>query len=209
MSDNDAAIMEADGERLPRKGQKRAAIIVVVAVVAIFAVLFGWRALRNSAPPPPAPPPTAVVAAVATPTTVPDALEAVGTLRAVREVMLAPEVAGRVAAIRFSGGQYVGAGAALVQLYDGPERADRQAAVARAELARVLLARSRELVPSGANRAKCSSSGRPNTPRRSRLCASSMRDWCRSGWPRRSRACWACGRSILGSTSIRGTRSPR
>jgi multidrug efflux system membrane fusion protein len=64
--------------------------------------------------------------------------------------MLAPEVAGRVSAISFSGGQHVGAGATLVQLYDGPERADRAAAVAKAEFARIQLARSRQLVPSGA-----------------------------------------------------------
>lgn len=133
-----------------RRPQLRPTIMVVVAVIAIFALLFAWRAWRNSAPLPPAPPPTLVVAAIAVPTTVPDALEAVGSLRAVREVMLAPEVAGRVATIRFTGGQYVGAGTTLVQLYDGPERADRQAAVARAELARVQLARSRQLVPTGA-----------------------------------------------------------
>lgn len=150
MSGYDAAMTE-DGEGQPARGrQRRAAVIVVVAVIAIFVLLFAWRALRNSTPPPPAPPPTSVVAAVATPTTVPAALEAVGSLRAVREVMLAPEVAGRIAAIRFTGGQYVGAGATIVQLYDGPERADRAAALAKAEFARVQVARSRQLVPTGA-----------------------------------------------------------
>jgi membrane fusion protein, multidrug efflux system len=64
--------------------------------------------------------------------------------------VLAPEVAGRIADIRFTGGQYVRAGATLVQLYDGPERADRAAAQASADFARLQLARSRQLVPSGA-----------------------------------------------------------
>ena len=150
MSDGDAVTIERETGEPARRSQVRPAIAVLIAVAAIFALLFGWRALRNAAPPPSAPPPTSVVAAVVTTTQVPSALEAVGSLRAVREVMLAPEVAGRVSAINFQGGQYVGAGATLVQLYDGPERADRQAAAARAEFARLQLARSRQLAPSGA-----------------------------------------------------------
>ncbi len=150
MSGNDGVVTEYDESPPARTSQLRPAIIVLLVVLAVFALLFGWRAWRNSAPPPPAPPPTGVVATVAAPTTVPAALEAVGSLRAVREVMLAPEVAGRVASIRFTGGQYVGAGATLVQLYDGPERADRAAALAKAQFARLQLARSRQLVPTGA-----------------------------------------------------------
>lgn len=157
MSGHDSTGVERDTNEVEdgqnaaqRKQSRRPAIIVVAAVIAIFVLLFAWRAWRNSAPPPPAPPPTEVVATIAVPTTVPATLDAVGSLRAVREVMLAPEVAGRVAAIRFTGGQYVGAGATLVQLYNGPERADRAAAVARAEFARLQLARTRQLVPSGA-----------------------------------------------------------
>lgn len=149
MPDSDTGAAD-DAGGPSRRAQLRPAIIVVVAVVAVFALLFGWRAWRHAAPPPPAPPPTSVVATVVAPTVVPASLDAVGSLRAVREVVLAPEVAGRIAAIRFSGGQYVGAGATLVQLYDGPERADRQAALAKAEFARVQLARSRELAPTGA-----------------------------------------------------------
>lgn len=145
-------IVSEDGEASDeqRSRQVRQGIIVVVGVLLIFALLFGWRAWRNAAPPPPAPPPTAVVATVVNPTQVPSALSAVGSLRAVREVMLAPEVAGRITAIRFSPGQRVSAGATVVQLYDAPERADRAAAVARARFARAQLARTRELVPTGA-----------------------------------------------------------
>lgn len=155
MSRDDREVTEHDGGERPAhrfspRSQARPAILVLVAVIAIFVLLFAWRAWRNAAPPPAAPPPTAVVAAVVAPTSVPAALEAVGSLRAVREVMLAPEVAGRVAAIGFTGGQYVGAGATVVQLYDGPERADRAAAAAKAQFARLQLARSRELAPSGA-----------------------------------------------------------
>jgi multidrug efflux system membrane fusion protein len=130
--------------------QVRQAVIVIGAVVAIFVVLFLWRTWLNAAPPPQAPPPTPVVATVVGPANVPASLDAVGSLRAVREVMLAPEVAGRVTAIRFTAGQRVGAGATLVELNSAPEYADRAAAVAKAELARLQLARSRQLVPAGA-----------------------------------------------------------
>jgi multidrug efflux system membrane fusion protein len=95
-------------------------------------------------------PPVPVSTIVVTPTDVPAALEAVGSLRAVREVVLAPEVAGRVTAIRFVAGARVGAGELLVQLFDAPERADRAAAQAKADFAGLQLARSNELAPSGA-----------------------------------------------------------
>jgi multidrug efflux system membrane fusion protein len=150
MSADDAVATEHEDDAPPVRPQRRATILVVVVVVAIFALLFAWRAWRTVAPPHQAPPPTSVVATVVEPTTVPSALEAVGSLRAVREVMLSPEVAGRVSAIAFSGGQHVGAGKMLVQLFDDPERADRAAAAAKAEFARIQLARSRKLVPSGA-----------------------------------------------------------
>lgn len=130
--------------------QARQVLLVLLAVVIVFALLFAWRSWRNAAPPPAAPPPTAVVATIVSPTEVPAALTAVGSLRAVREVMLAPEAAGRVTAIRFSPGQNVGAGALLVQLFDGPERADRAAAQANARFTELQLKRTRELVPSGA-----------------------------------------------------------
>lgn len=128
----------------------RQAVLAVGLIVLVFALLFVWRSWRNAAPPPAERPPTTVTATFVEPRDVPAALQAVGSLRAVQEVMLAPEVAGRVTAIRFQPGARVGAGAPLVQLFDGPERADRAAAVAKADLARVQLARSRELAPSGA-----------------------------------------------------------
>lgn len=139
-----------DGERRAPVLPLRQTIIVLGAVALVFVLLFGWRAWRNAAPAPGAPPPTGVAAAVVAKVDVPAALEAVGTLRAVREVTLSPEVAGRITAIRFAAGQRVGAGAVLLVLNDGPERADRAAAAAKAEFARLQLARTRQLVPGGA-----------------------------------------------------------
>jgi len=55
----------------------------------------------------------------------PRALHAVGELEAVRQVQLAPEVAGRISRINFSSGQAVKAGQVLVQINDEPEQAER------------------------------------------------------------------------------------
>jgi multidrug efflux system membrane fusion protein len=146
--DEQPSIEDSDGRERSRK--IRQIVIVLGAVAAIFVLLFLWRSWLDAAPPPAAPPPTTVVATVVSPTSVPAALEAVGSLRGVREVMLAPEVAGRITGISFTPGQSVGAGTTLVRLNDGPERADRAAAAAKAEFSRLQLARSRELVPTGA-----------------------------------------------------------
>lgn len=124
--------------------------IALVAATALFGALFLLRGWLNAAPPPMVPPPTPVVATIVRPTSVPNALSAVGSLRAVREVILAPEVAGRITGLGFEGGGHVRAGAVLVQLYDGPERADRAAALAQAVLARQQLARSSGLLATGA-----------------------------------------------------------
>jgi multidrug efflux system membrane fusion protein len=83
-------------------------------------------------------------------TDAPVSLDAIGSLRAVQEVVLAPEVAGRVVDIRFVAGTTVRAGELLVTLNDGPERADRSAAQARAAFAEAQMKRSEELSSSGA-----------------------------------------------------------
>lgn len=133
----------------PRR-QARALMLAALAVAVLFAALFAWRTLRHAAPAQAAPPPVAVAAARLQPIDAPRELRAVGALRAVREVRLAPEVAGRVVEIRFEAGAPVRAGDVLVQLYDAPEQADRIAAQARAELARAQYARARTLAATGA-----------------------------------------------------------
>jgi multidrug efflux system membrane fusion protein len=127
----------------------RGLIIVLLVVVVLFAGLFGWRRARTAAPPQSAPPATAVSAMVVRPQSAPVGLESVGTLQAVHQVMLAPETTGRVIAIRFEGGARVGVGEVLVQLDDSPERADRAAAQAKAEFARLQYERSQRLRTTG------------------------------------------------------------
>jgi len=133
----------------PRR-QARALMLAAIIIAALFAALAAWRTLRHATPAQAAPPPVAVAATRLQPVDAPASLRAVGTLRAMREVRLAPEVAGRVVDIRFEAGSPVQAGDVLVQLYDAPEQADLLAAQARAELARAQYARARALSATGA-----------------------------------------------------------
>ena len=130
--------------------QSRTILVTVVLLALVLGGLFLWRAARTDPGQPPERQPVPVAATIVTPRDVPASLEAVGTLSAVRSVTLSPEVAGRVTAIRFEAGDYVQSGELLVQLFDAPERADRQAAIARAEFTRTQVARSEELAPTGA-----------------------------------------------------------
>lgn len=133
-----------------RGSQWRTVAITVIVLVAVLGALFLWRTIRLNPVEPDPPPAIQVVAAVIVPRQAPVSIETVGTLSGTREVTLAPEVPGRVSAIAFEAGQWVRKGALIVQLFDGPERADRRAAAARAEFARIQLDRSEELAPSGA-----------------------------------------------------------
>ncbi len=130
--------------------QRRAIFLTVLILVLILGGLFLWRSVRTGQAGDWQQPPVVVAAMQVRAQEVPASLEAVGSLTAVREVMLSPEVAGRVSAIRFQAGAQVAAGALLVQLFDGPERADRQAAQARASFAGIQVARSEQLAPTGA-----------------------------------------------------------
>ncbi|MBO9525516.1 MAG: efflux RND transporter periplasmic adaptor subunit [Sphingobium yanoikuyae] len=128
----------------------RTMLLTIVLLFVLMGTLYlwrGWRASQAQAWQPQAIP---VAAMVVQSRDIPAALEAVGSLRAVREVTLSPEIAGRVSAIHFEAGQPVGAGALLVQLFDGPERADHRAAQAKAAFAGIQVARSQELAPTGA-----------------------------------------------------------
>jgi membrane fusion protein, multidrug efflux system len=126
-----------------------AVLVTAVVVAALATGLFAPRGRRQAVAAQHEAAPVAVAATVVQPTEVPAALETVGSLRAVREVVLAPELAGRIVTLHFESGARVKAGDRLVQLYDAPERADRAAAEARASLARSELARSVNLASTG------------------------------------------------------------
>ncbi|HHG4644870.1 TPA: efflux RND transporter periplasmic adaptor subunit [Pseudomonas aeruginosa] len=125
-------------------------VISVIGLVVVFGLLYAWRATRSGGAEHQAMPPMPVSTMRAAPRNVAGELQAVGSLQAVREVLLAPDTSGRVTAINFDAGQFVKEGTVLVQLYDAPEQADRAAAAAKADFAQLQLRRSQELAPTGA-----------------------------------------------------------
>jgi multidrug efflux system membrane fusion protein len=129
----------------------RAFLIAVIGLACLFGLAYVVRALRQGhAPAMATPPPLPVPAIRVVAEPLPQALDAIGSLQAVRQVVLASEVAGRVVAIRFASGDEVPAGTLLVRLYDAPEQADRAVAQSRARFADLQFRRSQQLVPAGA-----------------------------------------------------------
>ncbi len=124
--------------------------ISVIGLVVVFGLLYAWRTVRSSGAENHTMPPLPVSTIRAETRSVGDELQAVGSLQAVREVLLAPDTSGRVTAIYFDAGQTVKEGTVLVQLYDAPEQSDRAAASAKADFAQLQLKRSQELAPTGA-----------------------------------------------------------
>jgi multidrug efflux system membrane fusion protein len=92
-----------------------------------------------------APPPTPVAAVEVVTKAVPNYLDGIGSVRAVHQVTVSPEVSGRVVKIMFESGQSVQAGDPLLQLNDEPEQADLTNFQAQARLAQVTLDRNRKL----------------------------------------------------------------
>lgn len=75
-----------------------------------------------------------------------DDAEAVGSLRSIQNVMLRPEVAGRVLGIGFADGAKVRAGQMLVQMDDTLQRAEVQQSLAQVAVARANHKRNMDLV---------------------------------------------------------------
>ena len=75
-----------------------------------------------------------------------DDAEAVGSLRSSQNVMLRPEVAGRVLSLGFADGARVRAGQVLVQMDDTLQRAEVQQSLAQMSIARANHKRTQELV---------------------------------------------------------------
>jgi multidrug efflux system membrane fusion protein len=135
----------------PSSNRAWKALAVAIALIATVVVLLGfWRASRSGGPGWRPPEAIDVVAMRMSAEPAPARLEALGEVRAVRQVMLSSEVSGRVAMIGFEPGQRVKAGAVLLRLDDAVEQADLAAAHAGAVFARQRLERASELAASGA-----------------------------------------------------------
>jgi multidrug efflux system membrane fusion protein len=98
--------------------------LVLAAIVAAFALYHRFEKAQIASFMARPLPPTPISAVVAEVHPVPKSLPGIGTLQAVRQVMVAPEVGGMVTQILFTPGTTVAAGDPLVQLNDAPERAD-------------------------------------------------------------------------------------
>ncbi|MBZ8142156.1 efflux transporter periplasmic adaptor subunit [Rubrivivax gelatinosus] len=128
----------------------RSLAVAAVLVAVVAAALWAWRGSRASGGGYKPPAAIDVVALPLRPEPAADQLQALGELRAVRQVSLASEAAGRVVAIGFVAGQSVRAGAALLDLDDSSEQADLLAAQAAAQFARQQWQRAGELASTGA-----------------------------------------------------------
>jgi membrane fusion protein, multidrug efflux system len=92
------------------------------------------------------PPPTPVVAVRARTEVVSQTLGGIGTLAAVRQVTVSPEVGGRVTRIAFTAGARVRAGEPLVQLNDATEQSELRGFRAQAKLVETNLGRAQALL---------------------------------------------------------------
>jgi membrane fusion protein, multidrug efflux system len=91
------------------------------------------------------PPPAEISAVVATTEAVPHFANGIGSLAAVRQVTVTPEVGGRITEIDFESGTHVKAGDKLLQINDGPDLGDLANYQAQARLAAVTLQRAQVL----------------------------------------------------------------
>lgn len=141
-----------NGAATPRKGGApwRAAVSVVVIVLIVAAALWFWRTSRAASQGWAPGGPIDVVAVTVKAGPAPVSIEAVGELRAVRQVIVANEIPGRVSEIGFEAGQRAKAGTVLIQLDDSTEQANLSAAKASAVFAQQQWERANELVAVGA-----------------------------------------------------------
>lgn len=115
-----------------------------LALVAAGALHFG-RDASASAPSAPEPPALPVETSIASDLPLRHTVTAVGSLRAIRQVILSSEIGGRVTAIHFRDGDYVGAGTPLVYLFSEPQNAELARSRADEVLARLQLQRTTQL----------------------------------------------------------------
>jgi membrane fusion protein, multidrug efflux system len=134
----------------PQRRPKTVRWLIIMAVI-VLAVLGGLYFVRNmrdaaikgifAAPKPP----IVVAMTEAERQTVPHSLDAIGTIAAVHQVTIAPQVGGIVTQIFFTPGGTVKAGDPLVQLDDGPEQGDLKNFEAQSRYAAIALKRAQEL----------------------------------------------------------------
>src|SRR5471030_2238389 len=151
----DAAPTRDSGRRAGRTTGKLVLrlVIMTVLLVVVFGGFYAWQRTRETMTAqffatmkPPAVP---IVAVAATAQAVPQSFGGIGSLVAVHQVTVSPEIGGRVTKIFFEAGAAVHAGDPLVQLNDEPERGDLLNFRAQARLGEINLRRAKELASRG------------------------------------------------------------
>ena len=120
----------------------------IVAFGAIIALGYAWSSTATSTKSEQvamAFPPTQVATITVTPSDLPRSLSAIGTLEAVRQVLISSEVNGRVNELSFQAGQVVNKADVLLQIDDAEEQADLQRYRSELKLAKKSLNRSKKL----------------------------------------------------------------
>ena len=119
--------------------------LVLAGVVAAFVAYHRFEAAGQAARMAFHMPPTPITAVTAEMKPVAKYLSGIGTLQAVHQVTVAPEVGGMITQIMFEPGTVVKAGDPLVQLNDAPERGDLASYEAQARVAGANLDRDKQL----------------------------------------------------------------
>lgn len=141
----------------PRRTARRKLALTATLVLTAIGGLYLYDAQRKAAAqaaPAGEAAPVPVVVAPARAEALPATLQAIGTVVAEQQVLVAPEVAGRVTAIHFASGQQVAAGLPLVQINDGPVRRELDRHRASAALAQANLDRAKRLLGQTMSRAE-------------------------------------------------------
>ena len=132
-----------------RAKQIRWFVIVALLVAVVLGGLYGFNAYRNKMIANffanNKPPPTQVSAVTATTAVVPRFASGIGSLEAVRQVTVTPEVGGRITEIDFASGAGVKQGDKIIQINDAPDLGDLANYQAQARLAQVTLGRAQFL----------------------------------------------------------------
>jgi multidrug efflux system membrane fusion protein len=141
-----------EAPRRSRRTTKRLVLwlgVMTVALIVVIGGLYGYNRFREQATAnffaTMKPPPAAVAIAEAKAESVPQAMPGIGSLAAVHQVTISPEIGGRVVQILFTAGGSVKAGDPLVQLNDKPDQGDLANYQAQARWAQVSLGRAKEL----------------------------------------------------------------
>jgi len=138
---------ERTSRPLPSRAKRlRWLVIVAVLVALVLGGLYGFNAYRSKAIATffanNKPPPTQISAVTATSEVVPHLASGIGSLAAVHQVTVTPEVGGRVTEIDFESGAKVKSGDKIVQINDAPDLGDLANYQAQARLAAVTLQRA-------------------------------------------------------------------